>query len=65
MPYTSPDTCKLSDIYREPDGRWNGPLIAISALAFLLIIGHFTYPASSIQEANATTTLQSNYASPI
>lgn len=56
---------KLSNMFREPDGSWNRPLITVSALALLLTIGHFACPASSIQEANAANTFHTNYAAPI
>ena len=35
----------FSDLFREPDGRVNRPLIAVLVLALLLTAGHFTYQA--------------------
>lgn len=44
----------LSNLFREPDGRLNRILIVVLAVALLLAIGHFMYPASSfIQAADA------------
>lgn len=35
----------FSDLFREPDGRVNRPLVAVLLLALLLTAGHFTYHA--------------------
>ena len=55
-------TYKLGDMFREPDGSWNRPLIAVSALALLLTLGHFVYPASSMQQIAAATIVHTNAA---
>lgn len=47
----------FSDLFREPDGRVNRPLVVVLLLALLLTAGHFTYQALNIAPvATASTT---------
>jgi hypothetical protein len=35
----------FSDLFREPDGRVNRPLVTALVLALMLTVGHFAYEA--------------------
>jgi hypothetical protein len=49
----------FSDLFREPDGRLNRPLIAVLLIGLMLTAGHFTYEAlTTAPLATASATAQ-------